>query len=102
MELQVRQGNRRIRKPEGAGLEEAGGRRATLEENVLHTCPSCLVQLGKGIIAVRAGAFADHEQVEMVMQILTDPRQIVNRIDAQPYDRRPRPKWPRFDRWEVL
>ena len=82
MKLDVGQRRGLVGIPEGAGLEEARGRRPALEHDVLQTGPQGEMRLGVGIIAVGPGTFRDGEEIEMVVQVPADARQIVQRCHA--------------------
>ncbi len=72
----------RIGIPEAAGLEEAGGHRPFLEQQILQAGPGRAVELCVIVVGEVARAFGDDEEVEMVLQVLADAGQVVHRLDA--------------------
>ena len=44
--------------------------------------PERPMQLGDAIIGVIAGAFADHEEIEVILHVAADAGQIMQRLDA--------------------
>ena len=82
MELDIRRARLRIRIPETAGLEQRGGYRPGAEHHILQPGPEGAVQFGDAVIGMVAGAFADDEQVEVILHVGADAWQVVVYPDA--------------------
>ena len=82
VELDIGRARLAVRVPKAAGLEQAGGDRSFLEEKILQASPDGPVQLGDVIVGMIARAFGDDEEIEMILQILADARQIMDDRDA--------------------
>ena len=76
MQLQVGHFKARTRFQEAAGLETLLTAGARLEERVLHAGLQLLQRLGEYVERDGLGAFVLHRDVEMILQILADARQV--------------------------
>ena len=71
--------------PEAARLEEGGGDGAFPCQEVLQACERGPVRFGVAVIGVRAGAFGDHEEVEVVLQVRAHLRAVEDDGDAEAF-----------------
>ncbi len=81
MELNVRRARGLVGVPEPAGLEQGRGDRAGLEQQILQARPERAVRLRHAIVGVIAGAFADRVEIEMILHVGANARQVVNHRD---------------------
>ena len=82
MELDVGPVGVAARRPEAARLEQGRGDRPCLVRQILQARQSGPVRLEHAVIGVIAGTFGDDVEVEMVLQVGADARQVVHRRDA--------------------
>ena len=90
--------------PEAAGLEQGGGDRAAAEQQIFEAGPERAMRPGIAVIAMVAGAFGDGIEIEMVLEIGSDARQIVHArarrpISGDPPGRCPRASAAAASRW---
>ena len=73
---------RRVGVPEASGLKQGGRDRSALEQEIFQSRPDRAVQLRIAVVGKVALALRNRIEVEVVLKILPDARQIVDRRDA--------------------
>lgn len=83
VELEIGAAGEGVGVPEAAGLEEGGGDGTPAGRKVLQARQRRPVRLGVAVIGVRAGAFGDGEEVELVLKVRAHLRAVEDDGDAE-------------------
>ena len=83
MELDIGRSRSLVRVPESASLEKRRGHGAGLEGEILETRPGGAMGLGDPIVGVVARAFGDRVQIQVILHVRADARQVMHDIDSR-------------------